>query len=190
LDERYGGDRKGAADGALEQVTHGRIKTHFAYFTGLALLAAYRDWRVRENDRDFATSAQSAQRVALANLEMVGLLDSSQQIDKVIETIQGLAWHTNLLSVNASIEAARAGEAGLGFAVVAEEVRALARASQESSTYIRRDAASVQKHTQTVVAKLEEISAPVSQISDHANDDCRSYQFTLGRGERGQSEYG
>ncbi len=68
---------------------------------------------------------QSAERVGLANTEMAELLDSSKQIDRVIETIQTLAWQTNLLSINASIEAARAGDAGLGFAVVAEEVRSL-----------------------------------------------------------------
>lgn len=111
---------------------------------------------------------QSAQTVGLANTEMAGLLDSSKQIDRVIETIQTLAWQTNLLSVNASIEAARAGDAGLGFAVVAEEVRALARASQESSADIRRDAAIVQERTEIVAAKLAEVSAFVAQIAEHA----------------------
>ena len=113
-------------------------------------------------------ASQSADRVGLVNHEMAGLLDSSRQIDRVIETIQSLAWQTNLLSVNASIEAARAGDAGVGFAVVAEEVRALARASQESSADIRRDAETVQEHTQTVAARLHELSEFVAQISDHA----------------------
>ncbi len=111
---------------------------------------------------------QSAQTVTLANTEMSGLVDSSKQIDRVIETIQTLAWQTNLLSVNASIEAARAGEAGLGFAVVAEEVRALARASQESSADIRRDAALVQERTQIVAAKLAAVAEFVARISEHA----------------------
>jgi methyl-accepting chemotaxis protein len=111
---------------------------------------------------------QSAQTVTLATTEMTSLVDSSKQIDRVIETIQTLAWQTNLLSVNASIEAARAGDAGLGFAVVAEEVRALARASQESSADIRRDAALVQERTQIVAAKLEAVAEFVARIGDHA----------------------
>lgn len=64
--------------------------------------------------------------------EMTQISDASHQIEKIIRTIEDIAFQTNILALNASVEAARAGAAGKGFAVVADEVRNLAGKSSEA----------------------------------------------------------
>jgi hemerythrin-like metal-binding protein len=87
--------------------------------------------------------------------EVNTLHEDSRNIQSVLDTIRGIAEQTNLLALNAAIEAARAGEQGRGFAVVASEVRQLAKRTEDATTQTRLLIEKLQQGAASVVSVME-----------------------------------
>lgn len=100
--------------------------------------------------------------VARSATVVSSLAEQAQDIGKVLDVIRAIAEQTNLLALNAAIEAARAGEAGRGFAVVADEVRALAARTQTSTREIEEMIGKIRAGTQSAVQAMEQSGSRAS----------------------------
>lgn len=113
-------------------------------------------------------SGQQVVRMSLQRIELLATSSNSasasieslsaqiQNIGTVLSVIQSVAEQTNLLALNAAIEAARAGEQGRGFAVVADEVRALAKRTQQSTEEIERLVSTLRSAAQSSVQQIQQ----------------------------------
>ncbi|MDD2853514.1 MAG: HAMP domain-containing methyl-accepting chemotaxis protein [Desulfuromonadaceae bacterium] len=107
-------------------------------------------------ERTIAVMSQIAETVQESAKTVARLGERSDQIGTIIGTIEDIADQTNLLALNAAIEAARAGEQGRGFAVVADEVRALAERTTRATREIGEMIKTIQRETKSAVSAMEQ----------------------------------
>ncbi|HAU4895028.1 methyl-accepting chemotaxis protein [Aeromonas hydrophila] len=108
--------------------------------------------------------------VDLAAAKVLEMQEDAQQIGSVLGVIGGIAAQTNLLALNAAIEAARAGEQGRGFAVVADEVRALAARTQNSTAEVG-----------SMLSRLTQGVAEAVVAMEHTKRSCQAAADTTGQ---------
>jgi len=137
---------------AVEEVARNAVSTSEASNQSTHAAREGRDQVVKTVDA-IQTMTQDVQNTA----QMIeGLAAQGRDIGKVLDVIRAIAEQTNLLALNAAIEAARAGEAGRGFAVVADEVRALAHRTAQSTQEIEKMVAGIQNGTGEAVDSMQQ----------------------------------
>jgi len=132
--------------------------------------AQHAEQQLLQTQQEFQQSVEQIRNIA-NNMQGISqrisqVAGRSQDINSILETIGGIAEQTNLLALNAAIEAARAGEQGRGFAVVADEVRNLARRTQQSTGEIQQTITQLQQGSREAMSRLEQGAQSAKQTAE------------------------
>ncbi|MFM2607323.1 methyl-accepting chemotaxis protein [Vibrio chagasii] len=123
---------------------------------------------LKEVDKTLHEIGSADESMQVSSQKVTDLHKESMNIGAILEVIKGVSEQTNLLALNAAIEAARAGEQGRGFAVVADEVRTLAKRTQDSASQIDELITSLQRGAKDALESIKESHSTVSDASTQA----------------------
>lgn len=173
-------ERIGAAVGNVDNMRDAahRIKTSSTAMSAAADELSVSIHHVAEQTAEAAqATSRAAKQAALASDLVTQLESTTDRIAKIVETISKIARNTRTLALNANIEAARAGKAGLGFSVVADEVKQLAERTQESTRDTVELLAAIALDTRNAQAAVENLTRQVTELdSINANISCAVQQ--------------
>jgi methyl-accepting chemotaxis protein len=149
-------------------------------------------------DESSRIAGEAVSQAEKADARVADLSQAAGRIGNVLQLISAVAEQTNLLALNATIEAARAGEAGRGFAIVAQEVKALAaqtaKATDEISAQITgmqaatSDSVDTIKQIGSTIARISSIAADISASVDAQGSMTREIAHSLGQAASGTAE--
>ena len=180
--ERISQSSKSVAEGASDQAAS--LEETASSLEELSVMTRQNNDNAQKTNQLMVQARDSADHGAREmqsmNTAMQAIRSSSIEISKIIKTIDEISFQTNILALNAAVEAARAGEAGLGFAVVAEEVRSLAQrsadAARETTTKIETAIARAMQGVEIsgrvamaleqIIAKVREVGALASEVAE------------------------
>ncbi|MDE7170909.1 MAG: CZB domain-containing protein [Oscillospiraceae bacterium] len=166
--EQLSSSAQGLAQGATEQASavqelYATVDDLSKSATRNAQTAAGAQQSARLTGEQVQVSSQQMEQMVAA---MADIADASEQIGKIIATIENIAFQTNILALNAAVEAARAGAAGKGFAVVADEVRNLASKSDEAAKATKDLIGNSIQATQRGTEIVDEVSGSLKKTQD------------------------
>ncbi|ABK44891.1 methyl-accepting chemotaxis sensory transducer [Magnetococcus marinus MC-1] len=123
--------------------------------------------KVRSRCKNALHDAGQAVELSLETSQLVQHLEeATETISRTVGEIRQIADQTNMLALNASIEAAGAGQAGLGFAVVANEVKQLASRTAQATVSITKDTKSIQERTKKAIQATERVAEMIQALGD------------------------
>ena len=156
--EQLSGGAQSLAQGATEQAS--AVEELQATLEELRNTAQSNVRTAAEAQQNARLTTQQVQVSSEQMTQMVSAMEdithASQQIDKIIATIENIAFQTNILALNAAVEAARAGTAGKGFAVVADEVRNLATKSDQATKELIENSVQATQRGRQIVGGVSE----------------------------------